>query len=67
MQRTRSTRLSGSAAAAVARQVERDNLNEIIKAAEADHGPISAEQVQALRDQLRQARRQQAGRRTDTP
>lgn len=51
--------LSAYVAAAVARQIERDSLNELITVAEAEHGPISDDEVQALRDQLHQARRQQ--------
>nr|AGG35706.1 conserved hypothetical protein [Streptomyces arginensis] len=51
--------LSAYVAAAVARQIERDNLNEIIQVAEAGHGPVTDEEIQALRDQLHQARRQQ--------
>ncbi len=51
--------LSAYVAAAVARQIERDNLNELITVAEAEHGPIGDEEVQALRDQLHQAREQQ--------
>lgn len=51
--------LSGYVAAAVARQIERDNLNEIIQVAEAEHGPVTEEEVQALRDQLHQARQEQ--------
>ncbi|MBC9731080.1 CopG family transcriptional regulator [Streptomyces sp. TRM68367] len=51
--------LSAYVAAAVARQIERDNLNELIAVAEAEHGPIADEEIQALRDQLFQARRQQ--------
>lgn len=49
--------LSAYVAAAVARQIERDNLNELIAVAEAEHGTITDEEVQALRDQLHQARR----------
>jgi hypothetical protein len=52
--------LSAYVAAAVARQVERDNLSELIQVAEAEHGPITDEEVQALRDQLHQAQRGQA-------
>ncbi|MEV4159793.1 CopG family transcriptional regulator [Nonomuraea dietziae] len=52
--------LSAYVAAAVARQIERDNLNELIQVAEAEHGPITDDEVQALRDQLHQARRGQA-------
>ncbi|MDW6060214.1 CopG family transcriptional regulator [Streptomyces sp. FXJ1.4098] len=51
--------LSAYVAAAVSRQIERDNLNELIAVAEAEHGPIADEEVQSLRDQLQQARRQQ--------
>ncbi|MEU5160078.1 CopG family transcriptional regulator [Streptomyces sp. NPDC020875] len=49
--------LSAYVAAAVARQVERDNLQEIITAAEAEHGPVSDEEIRALRDELARARR----------
>jgi hypothetical protein len=52
--------LSAYVAAAVARQIERDNLNELIQSAEAEHGPITDEEIQSLRDQLHQARGQQA-------
>jgi hypothetical protein len=51
--------LSAYVAAAVARQVERDNLSELIQVAEAEHGPITDDEVQALRDQLHQAQRGQ--------
>ncbi|MFE1796909.1 CopG family transcriptional regulator [Streptomyces sp. NPDC059517] len=51
--------LSAYVAGAVARQIERDNLNEIIQVAEAEHGPVTDGEIQALRDQLQQARRQQ--------
>ncbi|SBW22659.1 hypothetical protein FDG2_2949 [Candidatus Protofrankia californiensis] len=59
--RTRSgpSGLSAYVAAAVARQIERDNLNELIAVAEAGHGPIRDEEIQARRDTLLQARRQQ--------
>lgn len=53
--------LSAYVAAAVARQVERDNLNELIAVAEAEHGPITDEEIQTRRDQLHQARRDQVG------
>lgn len=53
--------LSAYVAAAVARQVERDNLNEIIAVAEAEHGSITDEEIQALRDQLHQVRKEQNG------
>ncbi|ARQ72557.1 CopG family transcriptional regulator [Streptomyces marincola] len=42
--------------AAVARQIERDRLDELIQVAEAEHGPIAEEEVQALRDRLGRAR-----------
>ncbi|MET9801175.1 CopG family transcriptional regulator [Streptomyces sp. NPDC006368] len=54
--------LSAYVAAAVARQIERDNLNELIHVAEAEHGPISDEEIQSLRDQLHQARQQESNR-----
>ncbi|MFD7129999.1 CopG family transcriptional regulator [Streptomyces sp. NPDC059894] len=43
-------------AAAVARQIERDNLNGFIQVAEAEHGPVTDEEIQSLHDQLHQAR-----------
>ncbi|MCF6468814.1 CopG family transcriptional regulator [Nonomuraea sp. MG754425] len=49
--------LSAYVAAAVARQIERDNLSELIQVAEAEHGPITDDEIQALRDQLHQTRR----------
>jgi hypothetical protein len=51
--------LSAYVAAAVARQIERDNLNELIAVAEAEHGPVTDEQISARRDQLRRAREDQ--------
>lgn len=59
--RTRSgpSGLSAYVAAAVARQIERDNLNELIHVAEAEHGLITDDEIQALRDQLHQARQEQ--------
>lgn len=51
--------LSSYVAAAVARQIERDELNELITVAEAEHGPVTDEEIQSLRDQLNQARREQ--------
>jgi hypothetical protein len=51
--------LSAYVAAAVARQIERDNLNELIAVAEAEHGPITDEEIQAKRDALLRARDQQ--------
>lgn len=52
--------LSSYVTAAVARQIERDNLDDLIQAAEADHGAITEDEVQALRDQFQQARKQQS-------
>lgn len=54
--------LSAYVAAAVARQIERDNLNELITVAEAEHGPVTDEDIQSLREQLTQARREQTQR-----
>lgn len=51
--------LSAYVTAAVARQIERDNLNELITVAEADHGPVSEEEISARREQLRRARADQ--------
>ncbi|MEU3398132.1 CopG family transcriptional regulator [Streptomyces filamentosus] len=51
--------LSAYVAAAVARQIERDNLNELIAVAEAQHGPVTDDEIQYLRDQLAEARREQ--------
>ncbi|MGW1196363.1 CopG family transcriptional regulator [Streptomyces sp. NPDC002536] len=51
--------LSAYVATAVARQIERDNLNELIAVAEAEHGAITDDEIQALRDQLHQARQEQ--------
>jgi hypothetical protein len=47
--------VSAYVAAAVARQIERDNLNELITVAEAKHGPVTDEEIQALRDRLHQS------------
>ncbi|WP_413758974.1 CopG family transcriptional regulator [Streptomyces sp. MMBL 11-3] len=41
--------LSAYVAAAVARQIERDNLNELITVTEAEHGPVSDDEVHAER------------------
>ncbi len=51
--------LSAYVAAAVRRQLERDNLNDLIAVSEADHGPISDEEIEAKRDTLRRAREEQ--------
>lgn len=53
--------LSAYVAAAVARQIERDNLNEIIAVAEAEHGAVPDEEIQALREQLQRIRAAQGG------
>lgn len=45
-------RVSAYIEAAVQRQIERDNLDELITAAEAEHGPISEEEVAAKRAEL---------------
>ena len=50
--------LSAYVAAAVARQIERDNLNDLIAVAEAEHGPIAGEEVQAKRAAPLRAREQ---------
>ena len=47
--------------AAVQRQIERDNLDELIAAAEAEHGPITAEEIEAKRQLLAQLRDEQNG------
>jgi hypothetical protein len=51
--------LSAYVAAAVRRQIERDNVSDLIAVSEADHGPISDEEIDAKRDVLRRAREQQ--------
>ncbi|MFF1478217.1 hypothetical protein ACFVYD_11690 [Streptomyces sp. NPDC058301] len=48
-------------AAAVARQVERDNLNELIRVAEVEHRPVAEGEIAALREQLQRARWAQTG------
>ncbi|RAY14766.1 CopG family transcriptional regulator [Actinomadura craniellae] len=53
--------LSSYVAAAVARQLERDDLRELVGVAEAEHGPITDEEIQARRDALVRAREQQGG------
>ncbi|MFE4636578.1 CopG family transcriptional regulator [Streptomyces sp. NPDC056773] len=47
--------LSAYVTAAVARQIERDNLAELIAVAEAEHGPITAEEIDATREAFRRA------------
>lgn len=44
--------------AAVQRQIERDNLDELITAAEAEHGALTPEEIAAKRKQLAAAREQ---------
>ena len=39
--------------AAVQRQIERDSLDELIVAAEAEHGPIAVEEIEVKRQRLR--------------
>lgn len=51
--------LSSYVAAAVARQLERDNLAELIAVSEAEHGPITEEEVQEKRDLLQRTRERQ--------
>lgn len=48
--------LSHYVAAAVSRQLERDNLADLIAAAEAEHGPITYDEIQSKRDVLRRTR-----------
>ena len=51
--------LSSYVTAAVARQLERDDLNELIETLEAHHGPITEEELQQTRDELHRAREEQ--------
>ena len=51
--------LSAYVAAAVAQQIERDNLNELVQVAEAEHRPVTDEEILALHDQFHQARQEQ--------
>ena len=51
--------LSAYVAAAVRRQIERDNLSDLIAVSEADHGPITDEEIEVKRDTLRRAREEQ--------
>lgn len=43
---------SAYAAVAVSRQIERDDLNELIAVAEAGHGPLTDEEIRSRRDLL---------------
>jgi hypothetical protein len=45
----------------VARQVERDNLNDLIAVAEAEHGPITDGEVAAIRSAQQPSRRRDVG------
>ena len=45
--------------AAVQRQIERDNLDELIAAAEAEHGAVTAEEIEEKRQILARARENQ--------
>lgn len=54
-------KVSASIEAAVQRQIERDNLDELIAAAEAEHGPITAEEIEIKRQQLARLRGSDAG------
>jgi hypothetical protein len=54
-----SSGLSAYVSAAVARQIERDKLNEIIEAAEAQTGPITAAELEESRQELERARLEQ--------
>jgi hypothetical protein len=47
--------------AAVQRQIERDNLDELIAAAEGDHGPLTAEEIDAKRQLLASAQDEHRG------
>lgn len=50
---------SAYVAAAVRRQIERDNLSELVAVSVADHGPIDEAEIEAKRARLRAAREQQ--------
>lgn len=53
--------------AAVARQIERDNVNDLIAVAETEHGPVTAEEIQEKLDLLLRAREQQRTPTHSTP
>lgn len=53
--------LSAYVSAAVARQLERDKLNELIAVAEAEHGEVTAEELTEMREVLSRARHAQHG------
>lgn len=48
--------LSAYVTAAVTRQIERDNLAELIASAEEEHGPITAEEIREKADYLARVR-----------
>ena len=48
--------LSSYVTAAVARQLERDNLRELITVGEAEHGAIGDDEIRAKRDQVLRSR-----------
>jgi hypothetical protein len=50
-----SSGLSAYVTAAVERQLERDNLAELIAVAEAEHGPVSEEEIREKQALLRRA------------
>lgn len=52
---------SAYVSAAVARQIERDNLDELIRVAEAEHGPVTEAEIEARRTQLKQAHERARG------
>ncbi|MFF4103292.1 CopG family transcriptional regulator [Streptomyces sp. NPDC001903] len=54
-----SSGLSAYVTAAVTRQIERDNLAELIAVAEAEHGPITEKEIEATREIQRRARAEQ--------
>lgn len=47
--------------AAVQRQIQRDNLDELIAAAEAEHGPLTPDEVQLALDRFDAALQHQTG------
>lgn len=57
--RSGSSGLSAYVTAAVARQLERDKLNELIAVAEAEHGPVTSAELAEMREALARARRTQ--------
>ncbi|MFJ8230741.1 CopG family transcriptional regulator [Streptomyces sp. NPDC094448] len=47
---------------AAGRRAERESLDQLIEAAEAEHGPVTGEEVRSLREQLAAARAPGRGR-----